>query len=338
MDSEDGGGINLNGYVDNAIAAVAVKWKGKEPVSSLAKQMEVLGKNMAHLRATDDIESRKKARIVWQRAAGHFWELLWAIVEAKIDAGPPETLEFDAAERLLIDYGHLSADYTTPNPAFEEQLGDPTAVDMYQYTRLTDYICENYALIFGKPYAGPSGSVPLEEKLKRFENELEKTKSRRKMALNMITSQVEVIEKEELEEVLKNMENGLSDAIETDMRTKRIREADNAARAVIKANCVQYETAERTFWYLMDNIEKKLTKTEEPKVEAEPEQAESTGAAAKPSKREDPFDPFVEIDSDYIENAKHIKTASPLVEAEDESDYQPEKIELSDDEPESEAT
>ncbi|MCL2684745.1 MAG: hypothetical protein FWE55_05825, partial [Synergistaceae bacterium] len=110
------------------------------------------------------------------------------------------------------------------------------------------------------------------------------------------------------------------------------------ARAVIKANCVQYETAERTFWYLMDNIEKKLTKTEEPKVEAEPEQTESTGEAAKPSKREDPFDPFVEIDSDYIENAKHIKTASQLVEAEDESDYQPEKIELSDDEPESEAT
>ena len=325
-------------YVDNAIAAILEKWKGKEPVSSLAKQMEVLGKNMAHLRGAGDIESRKKARLVWQKAANQYWELLWALVEAKIDYGPIETMEFDAAERLFIDYGHLSSTYTTPNQAFAEQLVDPTAVDMYQYTRLTDYICESYALIFGKPYSGPSGGVPLEDKLKRFENDLKMAKTRRRTALNMLIIKVEVIEKEDLEETLKNLEDGLSDAIETDMRTKRIREAHNEERAAIGERCKRYETAERTLWYLMDNIEKKLTKADEPKkVEPSPEKNESTDAA--PPREEDHFDPFVEIGHDYIESAKYIKAAPKAHEAEEaESGYRPEKIEMSDDEPDSEAT
>ena len=329
----------MSDYVDNAIAAIIEKWKVKEPVAALAKQMEVLGKNMSHLRKASDTESRKKARLVWQKAASQYWELVWAILEAKIDAGPPEALEFDSSERLFIDYGHLSSSYTTANPAFEEQLSDPSAVDMYQYTRLTDYFCEYYALIFGKPYSGPSGSVPLEEKLKRFENELKMAKTRRKTALNMLVSKIDVIEKKELDETLKNLEDGLSDAIEVDMRTKRIREASNEERSAIGERCRRYETAERTLWYLMDNIEKKLTKADEPKkVEPAPEEKKSADAAP-PQREEEHFDPFVEIGNDYIASGKLMKPAPHAIDTEEtESGYRPEKIELPDDEPESEAT
>ncbi|MDR1965551.1 MAG: hypothetical protein LBQ36_02470 [Synergistaceae bacterium] len=290
----------MGGYVDNAIAAIAEKWKDHKEISTLAKQMEILGKNMARLRDGKDAESRKKARIVWQKAATQYWDLLWAIVEAKIDAGPPDELEFDASERLLIDYGHLSSGYTTPNPAFEAQLGEPSAVDMYQYNRLTDYLKENYALIFAKPYSGPSGGVPLEEKLKRFNGELKAAKTRRRIAISTLTSKVDVIDRSELEETLKNLDEGLQDAIETDMRTKRVREADNASRAVIKEHCRQYETAERTFWYLMDNIEKKLTKSDEPKAESAPAvAAPEAGEAPPPPSAIDKFDPFAEIEDDF---------------------------------------
>lgn len=326
----------MNDYVDNAIAAIAERWKDHGAVGQLAKQMEVLGKNMARLRDARDPDARKKARVVWQKAAAQYWDLLWAIVEAKIDAGPPEELEFDAAERLFMDYGHLSSDYTTPNPAFEEQLGKPTAVDMYQYDRLTDYIKESYSLIFGKPYAGPSGGVSLDEKLRRFEGELRMTKSRRRIAINTLVSKIDIIEKKELEDTLNNLDECLRDAIETDMRTKRVREAEGAERARIKDNCKQYETAERTFWYLMDNLEKKLTKTEEPAKTAAPE---AVGADERPVSSADDFDPFVEIEDDYIGRAKHIEPAAPDSQsAEPESDYRPERIDMPDDEPDSEAT
>jgi hypothetical protein len=330
--------VILSDYVDNAIAAIAEKWKDNKEVSTLAKQMEILGKNMAHLRDGKDSETRKKYRIVWQKATAQYWDLLWAIVEAKIDSGLPDELEFDTSERLLIDYGHLSSNYTSLNPAFEEQLGEPAAIDMYQYDRLTDYIKENYALIFGKPYRGPSGGVSLEEKLKRFDGELKMTKNRRKIALNTLASKIDVIEKSTLEDTLKNLDEGLQDAIETDMRTKRVREADNSQLAVIKEHCKQYEIAERTFWYLMDNIEKKLTKPEDPKAKVPlPPKTDSEKADISRPVSAEVFDPFLEIADDYIESAKHIKLQEEPREA-PESDYRPEKIELPADELESEAT
>jgi hypothetical protein len=282
--------------IDNAIEWIKNSWKENKTVATLASQMETLGRNMAKLRGVSDTETRKKARLVWQKASQHFWEVLWAIVEAKIDAGPPEELEFDRQERLFIDFGHLYSEYTTQNPAFAEQIGQPSAVDMYQYNRLTDYLKENYALIFGKNYKGPSGGVPIEEKLKRFKEELKTAQTRRRMAMNTLFSGTDLIEKSELDNLLKNMENGLRDAVETDMRTKRVREADNKERALIKEHCKNYETSERTFWYLMDSLEKKLTKANEPPPEETPAESSTTD---EPEPQKDPlisFDPFAEID------------------------------------------
>ncbi|MDR0765236.1 MAG: hypothetical protein LBE65_06585 [Synergistaceae bacterium] len=290
----------MSDYVDNAIAAIAERWRGHERIFTLAKQMEVLGKNMSVLRNAKDADSRKKARIVWQRGADQYWDLLWAIVEAQIDAGPPDELEFDGAERLLIDYGHLYSGYTTPNPAFEKQLGEASSVDMYQYNRVTDYIKESYSLIFGKPYSGSSGGAAPEEKLRRFNGELAAVKTRRRMALNALAPKIGAVDKTELEGTLKDLEEGLLDATEADMRTKRVREAGNAERAVIKEHCVRYETAERTFWYLLDSLEKKLTKDDESKAKEAPHTAP---AAPEVSSRgaADSFDPFEEITGERAE-------------------------------------
>jgi hypothetical protein len=299
----------LSEYADNAIAAIAEHWSEHKAVSTLAKQMEVLGRNMSRLSGANNSESRQKARIVWQKAAEQYWDLLWAIVEAKIDAGPPDELEFSDAERLLIDYGHLYSGYTTPNPAFEKQLREPSAVDIYQYNRVTDYIKESYSLIFCKPYAGSSGSVTLEEKIRRFNAELAAVKTRRRLALNALAPKIGVMDKAELEGALDDLDEGLRDAIETDMRTKRVREASNAERAVIKEHCRRYETAERTFWYLMDNLERKLTKPDEPKADETPGAAASAPEVS--GRAADRFDPFEEITDDCAEYSPEPRAVVP---------------------------
>ncbi|MDR3255246.1 MAG: hypothetical protein LBT31_06740 [Synergistaceae bacterium] len=322
---------------DDAIRWIVENWKENKSVATLASQMEILGKNMATLRSASDTESKKKMRIVWQKAAQHFWDLLWSIVEAKIDAGPPEELVFTDAERLFIDFGHLSSQYTTPNPAFEVQIAEPSAVDMYQYNRLTDYLKENYALIFGKTYNGPSGGVTLNEKLERFNNELKASQMRRRMAMNTLFNDTGLVDKPDLDEMLNNLENGLRDAIEVDMRTKRIREAGNKERDIIKENCKNYETSEHAFWFLMENFEKKLTQTNEPDEPAV--QAESVDAAASSEhqKPEDAFDPFAEIGGSPFKKTappveKEPEPAGPSCEDEDfegSIDDQPEAVEAS---------
>jgi hypothetical protein len=311
----------LNGYTDNAIAAIAEKWREHKEIFKLAKQMEVLGKNMSHLRSAKDAESRKKMRIIWQKAEEQYWDLLWSIVDAKIDAGPPDDLEFDDTERLFIDYGHLYSDYTTENPSFREQLGNPSAVDMYQYNRITDYIKENYSLIFDKPYAGPVGGVTSEEKLKRFNSELSAVKTRRRIALSTLAAKIDVVDKAELDGTLKDLDDGLRDAVETDMRTKRVREAGSAERDVIREHCKRYETAERTFWYLMDNIEKKLTKADEQKTEETPSAAPSASAPELPQQGvADRFDPFEEIIGGDAKHSENLAVNVPE-QAEPEPEY-----------------
>jgi hypothetical protein len=280
---------------DDAIGWIAEHWKDNREIHTLASQMQVLGKNLAKLRGAADLEGRKKMRIVWQKAEQQYWDILWAIVEAKIDAGPPEELEFDTHERLLIDFGHLYSRYTTLNPAIEEQIAQPSAVDMYQYNRVTDYLKENYALIFGKPYKGPTGGVTLDEKLNRFNSELHTAQTRRRMAVTTLFGGTDLIEKTELDQLLKNLEDGLSDATETDMRTKRIREADNKQRNIIKEHCRNYENAERTLWYLMDSLEKKLIKTNEPEAAAPPQEESAEAGEETKKSAIDSFDPFAEI-------------------------------------------
>jgi hypothetical protein len=303
--------------IDDAIGWIASHWKENKTIATLASQMQTLGRNMAKLRSASDAETRKKARIVWQKAASHYWELLWAIVEAKIDAGPPDELEFDAHERLFIDFGHLYSEYTTSNAAFAQQIGQPSAVDMYQYNRMTDYLKENYALIFDKRYGGPSGGVTLQEKLKRFGGELRTAQTRRRLAMNTLLGGADLIDRQELDALLRGLEDGLSDATESDMRTKRIREADNQERAKIKENCKNYETAERTFWYLMDNLEKKLTKANEP----EAPRTETVAVGDEPEAPTDPlavFDPFAEIGV-----APAVKPAQAAPKAETKEEPEP---------------
>ncbi|GHV28746.1 hypothetical protein FACS1894167_06660 [Synergistales bacterium] len=283
---------------DDAIGWMVKNWKDNKEVFTLASQMEVLGKNWAKLSGATDTESRKKARIVWQKAAQQYFDLVWAVVEAKIDAGPPDELVFDTHERLVIDFGHLSSQYTTFNPAFADQINERSAVDIYQYNRLTDYFKENYALIFDKPYNGPEGGVPLDEKLERFNNELKAAQNRRRMVMSTLMTGTNIIEKDELDSMLDKLDKGLADATETDMRTKRIREADNKARDSIRENCKNYETAERMFWYMIENLERKLTKADEPK-KTEPAADGSTPAQTEAEVQKsaiDLFDPFAEID------------------------------------------
>lgn len=279
---------------DNAIGLIAEKWKDRESVASLARQMEILGRNMASLRGSQDAENRKKARIVWQKAAQQYWELVWAIVEAKIDAGPPEELEFGPEERLFIDFGHLYSRYTTQNPAFAKQFFEPSALDMYQYNRLTDYLKENYALIFGKPFKGPTGGVTLEEKLARFEKELKVTETRRRMAMHTLFSDGALIKRDELDAMLQNLENGIRDAVESDMRTRRVREAEGSEKRAIQKNYKDYVASERQFWSLMDELEHRIAAADEEPEEEFPE-PEVLAPEEAAQDEEGDFDPFVEI-------------------------------------------
>lgn len=315
-----------NARFDNAIEWIKRRWADHKNVHTLAAQMEVLGKNMAHLRGAKDPEARKNARVVWQKAMLHYWDLLWAIVEAKIDADVPDRLTFDPAERLLIDFGHLYSGYTKPNERFFEQLAENGSVDLYQYDRITDYISEQYAVIFDKPYSGSSSGVSIEEKLHRFNKDLLGVQMRRRMAMATLFAKTDIADKEQLDELLTHLEEGLQDAVETDMRTRRVREADKAEQEQIKEHCRRYDVAERTIWYLVEQLEKKLSGGDAPVPEpASPGAVDVSDAAENAAKESGVvFDPFQEIAGNHP-RAVHLSNAPPplpVETADDGGDYE----------------
>ena len=307
--------------IESSIVLIANRWKDNPNVVAAAKQLANFSKTYGRIQALDDIESRKNSRILWQKGEGWYWDLVWAIVEARIDAGPPESLVFEPAERLFIDYGYIDPRSTMPNEAFAVQLDQPSCVDMYQYNRLTDYLQENYALIFGKPYLGPEGGVSLEEKINRFTRELKTTQMRRKMALSALFSKSKLISQQELTDILNRLELGLVDSVETDMRTKRIREADGGERDAIRDHCKKYDLAERELLALMDSMEQQLTASEE--VVAVAESVESSVPPEKSSPKElvlDEDDDFLfgEVPSQGKKEEAEIKEEVEEEEAADE--------------------
>lgn len=283
--------------IESSIVLIANRWKDSPNVVTAAKQLANFSKTFGRIQAEDDIESRKNARILWQKGEGWYWDLVWAIVEARIDAGPPESLTFEPAERLFIDYGYIDPRSTTPNDAFAAQLDQPSCVDMYQYNRLTDYIQENYALIFNKPYLGPEGGVSLEEKINRFTRELKTTEMRRKMALSALFAKSKLVSQQELTGILNRLETGLVDSMETDMRTKRIREAEGAEKEAIRDHCKHYDLAERELLALMDSMEQQLTAPEEPAAPEKPDEASPTAAPEQESR---PKELILDEDDDFL--------------------------------------
>lgn len=309
-----------NKIFDNAIGLLKDKWKKHEELSNLLKQMETLGKNMKHLRGSNEIADKKKMRIVWQKAIQQYWDIVWGIVEAKIDEDgtPPEELVFDQAERLFIDFGHLYSDYTTPNDEFFVQLDEEASVDMYQYNRLTDYIRESYALIFMKPYTGTSSGISIDDKKVKFANELTQTQRRRRMVITTLFSQFSLASIEDISTMLKSLEDGLSDSVESDMRTRRIREADEAQRKTIRDHCRKYEDAERTLYTMLDQLERTLTKADDPKKEEEESEEAEEAATEVAAPQEEAFDPFAEIGSE--DEAPKLPPAPIIIPEEDEAE------------------
>ncbi len=302
--------------IESSIVLIASRWKDNPNVVAAAKQLANFSKTYGRIQAMDDIESRKNARILWQKGEGWYWDLVWAIVEARIDAGPPESLVFEPAERLFIDYGYIDPRSTTPNEAFAVQLDQPSCVDMYQYNRLTDYLQENYALIFSKPYLGPEGGVSLEEKINRFTRELKTTEMRRKMALGALFSKSTLISQQELAGILNRLETGLVDSTETDMRTKRIREAEGAERDSIRDHCKHFDLAERELLALMDSMEQQLTAPEEITAVAE-----SVEPSAAPEQESKPRELVLDEDDDFLfgEVTSQVKKEEAEIKKEEES-------------------
>ena len=302
--------------IESSIVLIANRWKDNPNVVAAAKQLANFSKTYGRIQAMDDIESRKNARILWQKGEGWYWDLVWAIVEARIDAGPPESLVFEPAERLFIDYGYIDPRSTTPNEAFAVQLDQPSCVDMYQYNRLTDYLQENYALIFSKPYLGPEGGVSLEEKINRFTRELKTTEMRRKMALGALFSKSTLVSQQELAGILNRLETGLVDSTETDMRTKRIREADGGERDAIRDHCKKYDLAERELLALMDSMEQQLTAPEEITAVAE-----SVEPSAAPEQESKPRELVLDEDDDFLfgEVTSQVKKEEAEIKKEEES-------------------
>ena len=302
--------------IESSIVLIANRWKDNPNVVAAAKQLANFSKTYGRIQAMDDIESRKNARILWQKGEGWYWDLVWAIVEARIDAGLPESLVFEPAERLFIDYGYIDPRSTTPNEAFAVQLDQPSCVDMYQYNRLTDYLQENYALIFSKPYLGPEGGVSLEEKINRFTRELKTTEMRRKMALGALFSKSTLVSQQELAGILNRLETGLVDSTETDMRTKRIREAEGAERDSIRDHCKHFDLAERELLALMDSMEQQLTAPEEITAVAE-----SVEPSAAPEQESKPRELVLDEDDDFLfgEVTSQVKKEEAEIKKEEES-------------------
>lgn len=191
-----------------------------------------------------DPDVRKERRELWERLSSSYWMLGWTVVErrSKGDGKTPESLDFAAEERLLLDMAVLDERLAPYNgEEFLENAARPTPVDRYQYYHFSDLLGETFALLFGKPLPTPRGGMRPEDKVVHLERRLEGLVRRRAGLQKTLLVHVAFGGAGEAEKDLRELEARLQDHVEVEQRIQRFRFAEDATQIRMRESSALYE-------------------------------------------------------------------------------------------------
>lgn len=185
---------------------------------------------------SDDIETRKRTRELWEKLATAYWSLLWGIVERHIrtGSGAPQQIDFTPEERLFLDFGCLDSRVTPGDPAaLLDATEQAPPLDRFQYYRLSDLIAEEFALLYARPLQSPRGGMSLREKTDRLEEVLNVNIRKRKGIQGILLKHINFPQTKEADTLLATVDANLMNFVENSLRTLRVRMADNQERQKI---------------------------------------------------------------------------------------------------------
>ena len=233
--------------------------KGAEIISQLADSLDALAKQHAELTAKNTPDDRMQALKIWQKMAGLYWDILFAVIEAKIKKmAKPAPLTFDETERLFIDFGavsilprHKDFDAKKILSASCKNLGG-----IFPIMTFSDYIIESWAAINGFEMPVSVISLPLADRINILNNNLRQAQAERDKAF------IDAIDKYlpttplDARSLVSEIDKNFMTCLKVSMRFPEYREAPEDTRKAMAQDRHKYLEAERSLLMLISSAVK----------------------------------------------------------------------------------
>ena len=233
--------------------------KGSEIISQLGDSLAALAKQHAELAAKNTPDDRMQALKIWQKMSGLYWDILFAVIEAKIKKmQKPAPLSFDESERLFIDFGavnilprHKDFDINKALSSSCKNIGG-----IFPVMTFSDYIIESWAAINGFDMPAPIIGSTLAERVNILNNNLKQAQAVRDEAfINAIDKYLPTTPLD-ARKLISELDNYFMTYLKVSMRFPEYREAPEEARKAMAQDRHKYIEAERSLLMLISSAVK----------------------------------------------------------------------------------
>ena len=238
------------------------RWKDVPEVASTSSALTDLSQKYAALANSGKSENRSEALKLWTKAAGAWWDALFALLRACTE-DMPEQLSFDEPERLFIDFGCPGAPGSLL-PAHQDFKADRAlnahcGAGIFPTFALSDYIASCWAMITGAECPAPSIGLPPADRAKRLEEELQKLQDRRGAELSRIAAEHRDAAAE-ADRLIQDLNAFELTATKVEMRVPEYREAKEDLRASLSQDRFRYAEAESAMRLMISSAQKDAEK------------------------------------------------------------------------------
>ncbi len=227
-------------------------------ITQLTESLAALAKQHAEFLAKNTPDDRMQAQKVWYKMSGCYWDILFAIIEAKVkDMKKPMPLVFDDSERLFIDFGVIG-DILPVHKDFNAQavLNSHCGGGIFPVMALSDYIAECWAMINGAELPVPVIGISPEERIKLLSQDLKNAQSARDKAFIDAADKYMPTTPLDVRQLISDMDKYFLTALRVSMRFPEYREAPENVRTAMVQDKRKYEEAERSILMLISSAVK----------------------------------------------------------------------------------
>ena len=219
------------------------KWKNVPEIQEAVGKLKTRTEKYFSLFNSDSSEDRVKAQTVWSDMAASYWEILFALVDAKTQNNP-EQLIFDDEEKLFIDLGCIP-EILPLNENFDPKklFAQKCAPDILPVMTFSDYIAESWAFINGRSAPVPSIGMSFNDRLKGLIELLGKVQTKRNQLFSKIA--YDHPSKISVQRVIEILTDSLMPAMKVIMRVPEFREGDEELRQSLSQQRKAYLDAEK---------------------------------------------------------------------------------------------
>ena len=230
------------------------KFKDIPEVNEAVRKLEDLSAKYSDLISSGSNDDRSQAQKIWSEMSSSYWEILFAIIDAKIK-NMPEKLIFDNEEKLFIDLGSISGILSlSKNFDTKKFFSSKCKADIFPVMTFSDYIAETWAVVTDRQLPVPDIGMSQNDRINSLNEALSQAQAERdNFAAEIANAYPSKLNFKQTVDILNEF---LIPATKVNMRVPEYRDGDEACRTKLAQQRKAYNDAENNIMLMLSSAQK----------------------------------------------------------------------------------